>query len=1191
MKKKVKNKPDRRLTERISLRVRLALFFLITPVMLFAQQKTVSLQIKEMKIEQAIQQLRKTTDYKFLFNHEEVKNAGAKTLDLKNVPLESVMKSLLQGTNLTYRIEKNVVVIVPVKKQNTGKSQRVKISGNVVDQNQQPIPGVAVINSATKEGVTTDIDGNFTLDIPDDPGSILLFSMLGMKRQEVVVGQQRNLKISMEEDIVQLGDVIVTGYQTLSKERSAGSFTVVSGNSVSEKAGLTGDIMESMEGLTTGLSISHSDGQDKYLIRGTTSINSNRSPLFVVDGVSMTSTSFENLVNSNDIENITFLKDATAASIWGAQAANGVVVVTTKQGKNTDKKIKISYTGSYTYRGLPDYDYMQYMSSEQFIKSAREIFDPEYYTWNSVTTTNNGIAGNIPIVYPHEEILYKYANGESTLEERDAALAQMASRNNREQIEKNFMTPAYFTTHSLSFSGGSERHRYYGSLGYEHNTASDRKTDNKYQLNLKQDFKFTNWLKMDLGINMAMLDTKNQVAPYKTDLNTIFPYQMFADENGNPLSHAGLYFYEPNRLKYEQQSQKSLDYVPLNDSKNSFQNSNNFSARINAGLNIRLIDGLSYDGRFQYQRSNGKSELFYDQNSIRVREELVQFTTLKDNSPVYYLPTSGGYYSTSNSLNVSWTVRNQLMFDRSFEKSESQLTALAGVEIRSDRTNTQGRSLRGYNPQAMTYISYDEKALSTTGVSNPILPSSSSGKATLSGRVGSNSETEMRFVSLYANGAYTWKAKYSLNASIRVDQSNLFGSDPSVQFKPIWAAGAAWTMNQESFMKDLENLDRLNLRFSYGLGGNSPDPGLGGPYDVMYPVSNNLYADLGQSYVIITPANDKLSWEKTRIINGGVDFAVLSHRLSGAVDIYFKKTTDLLGEIPLHPASGWVKSLANLGIMKNSGVEISLNSHNIKSKNFNWRTDFTLTYNKNKITELYTADGLSATSIIHQNFVEGYAAQSLFAYRWAGLDKSGDPQIYNLNGEKIKLAKDLQDQDLDAVDCAGSMQPSWYGGLTNAFSYKEFELSFMFIYNLGHKMRDDRNKFYGGRLTSNIHRDFDNRWRKEGDEQFTNVPSYISNNKESVNRREMDFYHYADANILSASYIKLRDLTLSWSLPKNICNRLATDNIKIRLQAANLFYWAANKEGIDPESFNLKYGNRTTHYGPSYSVGLTVNFK
>lgn len=1173
------------------LKVRLALFLLIAPALLFAQEKNVSLQIKEMKIEQAIQQLRKTTDYKFLFNHEEVKNAGSKTLDLKNVPLESVLKALLQGTNLTYRIEKNVVVIIPVKKQSTGKPQRVKISGNVLDQNQQPIPGVAVINSATKEGITTDMDGNFTLDIPEDPNTILIFSMLGMKRQEVTIGGQRDLKITMEEDVVQLGDVIVTGYQTLSKERSAGAFSVVSGNDISEKAGLTGDIMESMEGLTTGLSVSYSDGQDKYLIRGTTSINSNRSPLFVVDGVSMTSESFENLVNSNDIENITFLKDATAASIWGAQAANGVVVVTTKQGKNTDEKIKISYNGSYTYKGLPDYDYMQYMSSEQFMKSALEIFDPEFYTWNSVTTTNSGIGGIIPIVYPHEEILYKYVNGESTLAERDAALAQMASRNNRKQIEKNFMTPAYFTTHSLSFSGGSEKHRYYGSLAYEHNTSSNRNTSNKYQLNLKQDFKFTNWLKIDLGINMAMLDAKDEVAPYKTDLNSILPYQMFSDEKGNPLSHAGLYFYEPNRLKYEQQSQKSLDYVPLNDSKNSFQNNNNFSARINAGLNIRLIDGLSYDGRFQYQRSHGKNELFYDQNSIRVREELVQFTSVKNGSPEYYLPSSGGYYKTGNSLNTSWTVRNQLMFDRSFEASESQLTALAGVEIRSDRTNTQGTSARGYNPQAMTYISYDEKALSTTGVANPVLPTSSTGKNVLNGKVGSYSETEMRFVSLYANGAYTWQAKYSLNASIRVDQSNLFGSDPSVQFKPIWAAGAAWAMSQEGFLKDIEVLNRLNLRFSYGLGGNSPDPGLGGPYDVMYPVSNNLYADLGQGYVIITPANDKLSWEKTRIINGGVDFAVLNHRLSGAVDIYFKKTTDLLGEIPLHPASGWVKSLANLGTMKNSGVELSLNSQNIKSKYFNWRSDFTLTYNKNKITELYTADGLSASSIINQSFVEGYTAQSLFAYRWAGLDKSGDPQIYNLNDEKIKLAKDLQDQDLDAVDCAGSMQPEWYGGLTNTFSYKGLELSFMFIYNLGHKMRNDRNKFYNGRLTSNIHRDFDNRWRKEGDEQLTNVPAYISNNKVSANRREMDFYHYADVNILNASYIKLRDLTLSWSLPKNICNRLATENIKIRLQAANLFYWAANKEGIDPESFNLKYGNRATHYGPSYSVGLAVNFK
>lgn len=1165
------------------------LVLLTFSVFLWAQERNVTLQIKEMKVEQAILKLRKTSGYKFLFNHEEVKNAGSKTIDIKNRPLSEVMDALLGNTNLTYRIEKDIVVIIPKRKAPT-KLQKVKVNGMVTDKDRNALPGVAIINSSTGWGTTTDIDGNFMLEVPNDSHTVLCFSMLGMKPQEIMLGNQRTFNIVMEENSVQLNDVVVTGYQTISKERSAGSFSVISGNEISDKAGLTGNIIESMEGLTTGLSVNFGEGQDKFLIRGITSINSTRSPLYVVDGVPMSADIFEKMINSNDIDKVTFLKDATAASIWGAQAANGVMVVTTKEGTNTDKKVRISYNGSYTYKGKPDYDYMEYMSSDMFIKSAQEIFNPEFYTWQSVTTTSNGISGNIPIVYPHEMIMYKQLNGEISATDADKALQQLASQNNRNQIEDNFLKGSFFTKHSLSFQGGGEKYNFYGSFGYEHNTTSNRDKSNNYQLNLKQNFDLTKWFSMDLGINLALSDNKYAISPYKTDLNTVFPYMMFADAAGNPISHADLLYYEPNRLDYEQKSGKNLDYTPLTDNREGFNKSLGYDARVNLGVHVKLFKGLSYDGRFQYQRGNDKKEVFSEQNSYRVREELVRLATVDKTtgSPIFYLPTTGGSYQTTNNNTTNWTVRNQLMFDRIFEKVESQITALVGMEVRSDKVNIQNSNLRGYNPQTMTYTSYDELTLQTTGVKNPIIPSTGSA-ATFSNKSNSFSETELRFVSAYANAAYTWKSKYSLNASIRVDQSNLFGSDPSVQFKPIWAVGGAWSLGQEEFMKQADLLNRLNLRFSYGLGGNSPDPGLGGPYDILYPVNNSLFSSLGQGYVVITPANDKLTWEKTSIINCGVDFSMFNHRLSGSVDVYLKNTTNLLGNIALHPSTGWGKALANFGSMKNTGFELSLNSHNIKGREFNWLTNFTLTFNKNKVTELYIEDGKSPSSLIKKNFVAGYAAQSLFAYQWAGLDNMGDPQVYDENGNKVKLSKDLT--DTNALRHMGTMQPLWYGGLTNTFSYKGFDLSFMFIYNLGHKMRNDTNSFWSGRLTGNIHKDFNKRWRQEGDENITNIPSYVSNTKESVTRREYNFYQYADINVLNASYIKLRDLSLSYSLPKNICSKFASENIKVRLQAANLFYIAANKEGIDPEAQNLRYGKRTTHYGPSYSVGLTINFK
>ena len=318
-----------------------------------------------------------------------------------------------------------------------------------------------------------------------------------------------------------------------------------------------------------------------------------------------------------------------------------------------------------------------------------------------------------------------------------------------------------------------------------------------------------------------------------------------------------------------------------------------------------------------------------------------------------------------------------------------------------------------------------------------------------------------------------------------------------------------------------------------------------------------------------------------------MDFALLGNRLSGSIDVYFKNTTNLLGNVALHPSSGWSTALANFGSMKNQGFELTLNSHNIKARDFNWRTALTLSYNKNKVTELYVDDANSPSALINKEFVAGYAAGALFAYRWAGLDELGDPQVYDESGNKVKLSKDLT--DVSALRYMGSIQPVWYGGLTNTFTYKDFGLSFMFIYNLGHKMRNDVNSFWHGRLTSNIHKDFADRWREPGDEARTDIPSYMSNSNQSTTRRETNFYRYADINVLDASYVKLRDLTFSYTLPADFCRKLSCDNIRLRLQASNLFCIAANDEGIDPEAHNLRYGYRGDHYGPSFSVGLNFN--
>ena len=554
-------------------------FFFVSGAMAngYSQEQVVSLNLHQCDVNTLCQEIWKQTGLRFIYNEEHVKNLTAFDVKADKKTVREVLDQVFDNTSLRYFFEQDVIYIL-AKSGQVKKQETKQASGTVKDKKGEPLPGVTVLIKGTHNGVVTDIDGNFMIKIPRDTVTFV-FSFVGMKKQEVKYTPGKKLNIVMEEDVEQMEEVVVTGYQTLSKERNAGSFGIVSGSEIKERVGLTGSVLESMEGLTSGLNINYADGQDKYLIRGLTSISSNRSPLFVVDGVAMSSENFENMVNSNDIESITFLKDATAASIWGARAANGVVVITTKKGKDTDRKIKISYDGSFTYKGMPDFGYMQYMSSGTLIKSATEIFDPEFYTWNAVTTTNNGISGFLPIVYPHELPMYKAINKEYTEVQRDEELARLASLNNRSQIEDLFMQPAFFTNHSLSFMGGSGVHRYYGSLGFGNDQTNDKVRTNKYMLNLKQDFNFTDWLKIDLTVNLAMTDKKDK-SMYSVN-NSILPYMMFKDENGDALSHSVLNFYEPDRLNYENLSGVSLDYIPLEDNRDGFNKSTLLNARVN----------------------------------------------------------------------------------------------------------------------------------------------------------------------------------------------------------------------------------------------------------------------------------------------------------------------------------------------------------------------------------------------------------------------------------------------------------------------------------------------------------------------------------------------------------------------------------------------------------------------------------
>lgn len=1159
--------------------------------------QSVTLSEKNTDLKKVFKQIEKQTGYYFIYRDELLKGVEKISIDVKNRPIKEVLEKCLENQPLTFSIvDKLIVIKEKIINNNTGKEDPVEIpliliKGTVTDSLGQPLAGATVNIKGTRINTVTDANGMFAINA--QTGQTLVISYVGYLATEYKVSTATSFTVSLtpKRDDLATITIISTGYQKLPKDRSAGSFSSVNSDAIQQKS-LSMNVMDRLEGLVAGLAVNNSAGGEKFLMRGLTTVyGADKQPLIVVDGVPLYNgepphnyAALETLINPNDVETVSFLKDATASSIWGAAAANGVIVITTKKGSSKGKNPVISYNGFVTVKGLPDQDYNKMMTSSQLLQSANEIFAPAIITWGTISSSGSG---NLrPVITPHEQIMYDRYRGIIDQATADARLDSLSWLDNRSQTDQYLRQSSLLTNHSISINGGNEFHAYYGSIAYTNDRSVNKTNLNRYQMNMKQDFSFTKAVKFDLTTNVSYEQSQDFIL---TDLpaNTNLPYVMYADENGSHLSMAYLLRHDPFRANSEALSGISLDYVPLDEPGRTKNNSTIFAARINAGLTIKLLKGLTYEGRGQYQRTTDNSYQYYDQYSYKVRNENMFYTSYLNGNRTYYLPASGGTYITNNNTLKAWTIRNQLLYENTFG-GKHQLTGLAGTEIRGSVYTPTATYTRGYDFQTQQYQVYDEKFLESTGVSFPVEIKTSGTVNTLqSTPFNFYREIDRRFVSLYGNAAYTYNRRYTFNGSIRMDQSNLFGTDKSAQYKPVWSVGGSWVISRESFF-NIKKINNLVLRLTYGIGGNPPNPGDGGPYDIVTGRNNSIFSGLGPGYVILTPANDRLVWEQTKTLNTGIDFSLFNSRVTGSLDIYRKISDDLLGFTPVDPTTGWTFVYSNLGSMSNRGIEIQLNSKNILKKDFTWNSIFTLSKNVNKIIELKRGLPLTVASKIGGSQLEGYTAFPLFGYDFIGLNNLGNPMVRGNKGDTL-LA--FAQAGINDPLHAGTTQPVWSGGLTNIVTYKNFTLSFLIIYNFGHKMRQDVNTFYSGRLNRNYPVYFMDRWRNPGDEQFTDVPRYEpSTSQNNTSTRYVNFYSEGMNNIVSAAYAKLRDLTLTFNFPAADLKKIKMTNLAVYGQINNILLWTKNKHDIDPEYHNLQSGARGTRMPLFYTIGVKTAF-
>ncbi|CDC01465.1 tonB-dependent receptor plug [Bacteroides sp. CAG:443] len=1033
------------------------------------------------------------------------------------------------------------------------------IKGTVLDENNEPVVGANVIIKGTSNGTVTDVNGKFSLNVRE--GQTIVVSFIGYVSQEITVSGKKQYTVDLEPESQLIDEVIVTGYQTISKERAAGSFSIVNQKDMEDK--LQTNILDRMEGMVAGMKVNGSTPE----IRGISTLNANKTPLYVVDGIPYEGSL--DAINPSDIVNVTVLKDASAASIYGAQSANGVIVITTRSGEQG--KPKVRYNGSIKFEPLPDRDYMNLMSSAELVDLQKVLFNCFHNTYapTSPSFTNE--------VY---DLLYRNEAGELSDSELESQLDVYRNRDRYDQIKDEFVRRSNTThQHNLSISGGSDIYKYALSANFQQNLphAKEQKT-NRYGFNFKNQFDFFKWLHVDLGIlnSTVSQDYDNGFSGYSY-LYSGPSYRMIRNEDGSPAQ-----WYMTGKSQREIDRLNGLGlydetFYPVNGVNTAHYQDKQQYWNINLGATFKIIKGLTFDVRYQTEMTNSYTKQYNSINHYSVTSMINNATVLNsDGTTTHYIP-EGGNLSEYWGKDHSYTLRAQINFSRDFKKKHS-IQVIAGAERRKVVNQTTQLYKYGYDDNSLSWKAIDELAMGQ-GIRGTQSTSGSFYFSTY--RLGTDGFTydDNRYVSFYGNASYTYNNRTTLTGSIRIDQSNLFGTDPKYQYKPLWSVGL-----QHIILENKGVLDRLAGRLTYGINGNvAKDTG---PYMIVADDGTNYYTNEYQAYVVSAP-NPMLRWEKTKLVNVGVDFNLFGNRLNGSLEFYNKATSDLLGNRLVDSTFGWTSLMLNYGAMVNRGVEISLQSEIVRTRDFSFGIDFMFSYNKNKLTQIDDS-GTSAYSYYgsYQNR-EGYPMSSIFAIRYAGLDSEGNPTAYKADGTVINSVNDLEAEDLVYK---GTTIAPYSSSLTARFGYKNFDLSMMFVYYGGNVMRDVASSYQFTmypvlNYASNMDRDRLKFWQKPGDELDPDMnPAFQYRNGKTC----YQLWQYADKHIERGDYIKLRDITLGYTFPKQWLRSAYIQGLRLSLQIQNAFYWAANKKNLDPEVATPT--SRGQHIPATYTFGVALDF-
>ena len=1168
----------------------------------YCQEVKMTFSLKNATLKEVINEIKRISAYDFVYSDSYLSAFKQRDVSYKDATIDAVLTDCLKGTGLIYAINGQTIVI----RREEAKAEQTKVvTGKVSDMNGSPLPGVTILIKGLTVGTVSDVNGNYKLGVPTTGEVTLMFSFIGMKTQYITVKEKLNINVKMEEDVAEMDEVVITGYQTIDKKHLTSAITTVNAADVLVP-GMT-SIDQALEGRIPELLLMTNSGEvgatPRIRVRGTSTLLGNREPLWVLDGFilddpvdvsndDLNNPDYINIIgnaiagiNPQDIERIDVLKDASATALYGTRAANGVIVVTTKKGAIGPARVSYNHSSKYTRRPRYSDRNINLMNSQQRVQFGKDLTELHY-----------PFPSNMPMV-GYEGAAYRLYTGQTNYDEFLDEVKRYETVNT--DWFDILTQDTYSHDHTLSVSGGTESVRYYASLGYNYEDGVSKTTyTERYTARINMDMTFSEKVKASFSLD-GNVQKKNHLMPeidamdYAYNTTRALPCY-------NP--DGTLYYYEKSAYNGMNRWASLFRYNILNEIDNS---SNSYDGNtLGARLNLKYSPWRELDVTVagNYNRSSTLQEQWWGEKShyaARWKNAEYEEVPMPGDDGECYLPY-GGILKTTNTINESYVFRVQYDFRKPFGSDDQHMImSTGGFEMNGSTSRSISDENRGYvKDRGMQFIDEVDLTLYTRYAK----------------WLNENHRTLKHGISHQVSGyltlSYSYGNHFTLYANARCDFSNKFGSQSNDKFLPIWAISGSWNL-KENILRNWNFVNEARFRTSYGYQGNMLDdqsPNLTIKQGTIDPMYNENVS------VIARYPNPNLKWEETHSFDLGLDLSFFKSRVNIEGSLYFKKTEDCFTSVRVSTVNGLSNYTMNSGDLKNDGYSIALQVKPIKTKDFQWLFSTQYSGNMNKVesetVEVYTIDDyLNGTAIIN-----GTAIGSFYSYKFLGLSPENGTPVFDDYADRQHLLKykSLEETVLMIMEKSGQREPKFSGNFANTFTYKNFTLTMNMAYGLGSKVR--LFALYepivsGVSAEANVRKEFLNRWQVPGDETKTNIPAILSpadadymhyyahfssslNNATHIQkfaRSTWDMYDKSNLRVVSGNYLRCNSMSLRYTFGKDILSYTPFEAIQVSLNAMNLFTLSAKElKGQDPSQSGFAKPNLSVR--PSYTFQFNVTF-